>query len=183
MKTVETDLPEVLLIETETFDDNRGFFRETYQQEKFSALGLDVTFVQDNLSHSKKNVLRGLHFQEPRSQGKLVQVIQGEIFDVVVDVRQGSPGSGQWIGVALSAVAGNMLWVPQGFAHGFAVLSDSAEVLYKVTDFWAPETEQVIRWDDPDIGIDWPVSNPILAEKDAQAPTLAAAKVLPHYRP
>lgn len=183
MKAVKTDLPEVLLIETETFDDDRGFFRETYQRQKFSALGLDVTFVQDNLSHSEKDVLRGLHFQEPRSQGKLVQVNQGEIFDVVADVRHGSPRFGQWVGIELSAAAGNMLWVPEGFAHGFAVLSNSADVVYKVTDFWVPEAEQVIRWNDPDIAVKWPISTPLLAKKDAQAPTLAAAKVLPQYRP
>ncbi|NQV56646.1 MAG: dTDP-4-dehydrorhamnose 3,5-epimerase [Rhodospirillales bacterium] len=183
MEAYETNLPGVLEIKAQTFNDRRGYFREVYQQKKFEAIGIDKIFVQDNLSRSEKGVLRGLHFQEPCAQGKLIQVVRGEIFDVAVDIRQGSPHFGNWVGLELSDAAGNMLWVPEGFAHGFVVLSDSADVIYKVTEYWAPESERVIRWDDPDIGIDWPTTDPILVGKDLDAPALAAAAVLPQFRP
>jgi len=185
MKAFETELPGVFKIETQTYDDHRGYFRETYQQKKFNAIGIDRNFVQDNVSRSEKGVLRGLHFQEPSAQGKLVQVVWGEIFDVAVDVRLGSPNFGKWVGLELADTAGSMLWIPEGFAHGFAVLSDSATVIYKTTEFWAPEAERTIRWDDSDIGIDWPVTDPILADKDANAPKLAEVRFLPkfHLRP
>jgi len=182
MKAVESNLPGVFIIEAPTFDDRRGYFREIYQQNKIDAIGIDKNFVQDNLSRSEKGVLRGLHFQEPSAQGKLIQVVRGEIFDVAVDVRRGSPNFGKWVGLELNDTAGTMLWVPEGFAHGFAVLSDLADVIYKVTDYWAPEMEQVIRWDDPDIGIDWPITDPILVDKDRDAPTLAETAILPQFR-
>ena len=182
MRALKTDLPEVLLIETKPVQDNRGFFWEIYQEEKFAALGIKSKFVQDNLTQSKNGVLRGLHFQQPFAQGKLIQVIRGEIFDVAVDIRRGSPNFGKWVGLLASEIKGNMIWIPEGFAHGFVVLSDLADVIYKVTSFWAPDSEHVIRWDDPTIGIDWPVSQPILAEKDANATSLDMAKVLPLYR-
>ncbi len=183
MKAHDTTLPGVILIETQSFDDQRGYFRENYQQKKFADLGINGTFVQDNLSRSKQGVLRGLHFQEPATQGKLIQVITGEIFDVAVDVRKGSPFFGQWLGINLSDQVGAMLWIPEGFAHGFVVLSDVANIIYKVTEFWSPEYEQVICWNDPAIGITWPIKNPILADKDTAAPSLADAPTLPEYRP
>ncbi len=182
MNIIKTSLPEVLVLENPLFCDTRGHFREAYQERTFSSRGIPAKFVQDNISRSKRGVLRGLHFQEPSQQGKLIQVIRGNIFDVAVDIRQGSPRFGRWIGLNLSDLEGKMIWVPEGFAHGFEVLSDTADVLYKVTDYWAPATERSIRWDDPEIGIDWPILNPILTDKDSKAPTLDQVAVLPQYR-
>jgi len=169
-------IPEVLLIEAQTFEDQRGFFLETYKRSVFTAHGISNPFVQDNYSYSVKGVLRGLHYQKhPKAQGKLVEVIQGEIFDVAVDLRRGSPTYGRWIGVMLSDKNHQMLYVPVGFAHGFCVLSDEADVVYKVTAEYAPEFERGIIWNDPEIGIQWPIENPLLSAKDARLPFLRDA--------
>jgi dTDP-4-dehydrorhamnose 3,5-epimerase len=172
-----TAIPEVLILEPKVFGDARGFFYESFNARDFAqATGLDVSFVQDNHSKSAKGVLRGLHYQIQHAQGKLVRVVQGEVFDVVVDLRKRSPTFGQWVGVHLSADNHRQLWVPPGFAHGFVVLSESAESLYKVTDFWYPEHERSLLWNDPAIGIDWPVDGqPLLAAKDAAGKLLAEA--------
>lgn len=170
MKITPTALADVLIIEPKVFGDTRGFFLESWNQEKFAAAGLDLNFVQDNHSRSGQGILRGLHYQLHRPQGKLVRVTQGEVFDVAVDLRQSSPQFGQWVGVHLSGENHRMLWVPPGFAHGFLVLSESADFLYKCTDFYLPEHERCIRWDDPDIGITWPMIDgalPQLSAKDA----------------
>jgi dTDP-4-dehydrorhamnose 3,5-epimerase len=169
-------IPDVLLVEAQTFDDNRGFFMETYKRSDFAAHGIADAFVQCNRSHSVRGVLRGLHYQiHPRAQAKLVSVLQGEIFDVAVDIRHGSPTYGRWVGERLSGQNGRMLYVPVGFAHGFCALSDRADVLYMVTDEYAPECDRGLLWNDPDIGIDWPITTPILSAKDAQLPTLRQA--------
>jgi dTDP-4-dehydrorhamnose 3,5-epimerase len=169
-------VPDVLLVEAQTFGDNRGFFMETYKRSDFAAHGIADAFVQCNRSHSVRGVLRGLHYQkDPRAQAKLVVALQGEIFDVAVDIRHGSPTYGRWIGERLSGQNGRMLYVPVGFAHGFCVLSDRADVLYMVTDEYAPECDRGILWNDPEIGIDWPIAAPILSPKDAQLPTLRKA--------
>jgi dTDP-4-dehydrorhamnose 3,5-epimerase len=169
-------IPDVLLVEAQTFDDNRGFFVETYKRSDFAAHGIADAFVQCNRSHSVRGVLRGLHYQiHPRAQAKLVSALQGEIFDVAVDIRHGSPTYGRWVGERLSGQNGRMLYVPVGFAHGFCALSDRADVLYMVTDEYAPECDRGLLWNDPDIGIDWPITNPILSAKDAQLPTLRQA--------
>lgn len=167
-------IPDVVLLEPEVHGDERGFFFESYNQRTLeSLLNRDLNFVQDNHSLSAKNVLRGLHYQIKQPQGKLVRVIQGEIFDVAVDLRQSSKTFGQWIGESLSSANKRQLWVPEGFAHGFLVLSQTAEVLYKTTDYYAPEHERVVLWSDPDIGIDWPINSaPILAKRDAEGPPL-----------
>jgi dTDP-4-dehydrorhamnose 3,5-epimerase len=172
-----TAIPEVLILEPKVFGDARGFFYESFNARDFAqATGLDVSFVQDNHSKSAKGVLRGLHYQIQHAQGKLVRVVQGEVFDVVVDLRKRSPTFGQWVGVHLSADNHRQLWVPPGFAHGFVVLSESAESLYKVTDYWYPEHERSLLWNDPAIGIDWPVDGqPLLAAKDAAGKLLAEA--------
>lgn len=164
-------IADVVLIEPKVFGDERGFFFESFNQRQFEeAIGRSVDFVQDNHSKSVKHVLRGLHFQTEQAQGKLVRVVQGEVFDVAVDVRRDSPTFGQWAGAHLSAENKHQLWVPEGFAHGFVVLSDTAEFLYKTTDYYAPQFEAAIRWDDPDIGIEWPFEGePILSAKDAAA--------------
>lgn len=169
-----TNFPEVLILEPRVFGDDRGFFYESFNQKNFeSATGLDVTFVQDNHSRSSKGVLRGLHYQIQHSQGKLVRVTQGSVFDVVVDLRRSSPDFGKWMGIELSESNKRQLWIPQGFAHGFLVTSDTAEFLYKTTDYWFPEHERSLIWNDPDVGIDWPLDHsPVLASKDAIAPTL-----------
>ncbi len=172
MKVTATDLPEVLLIEPAVFADGRGHFLETYHAERYAEAGLPVRFVQDNLSVSKAGVLRGLHLQHPQGQGKLVQVLAGEVFDVAVDVRVGSPSFGRWTGVTLSAESNWQLYIPEGFAHGFCVQSEIALFAYKCTDFYSAGSELSIRWDDPDIGIDWPVDAPVLSPKDAAAPLL-----------
>jgi dTDP-4-dehydrorhamnose 3,5-epimerase len=168
------EIPEVILIETRRFGDDRGFFMETYKQEEFAANGIHGPFVQDNCSHSAQGVVRGLHYQiPPHAQGKLLVVVQGEIFDVAVDIRRHSPTYGQWVGAVLSARNGRMLYIPSGFAHGFCVLSESATLTYKVTDVYMPAYEQGIRWDDPTVGINWPVTDPILSVRDKQLPSLA----------
>lgn len=171
------EIPEVILVEPRVFSDPRGFFMETYKRSEFAANGLPDLFVQDNHSHSTKGTLRGLHYQKlPQAQGKLVMAVQGEIFDVVVDIRRGSPHYGHWVGEVLSATNHWMLWVPAGFAHGFCVLSEEASVVYKVTGGeYNPESERGVIWNDPDIGIRWPLVTPLISEKDALLPTLKEA--------
>lgn len=176
MKVIPTSLPEVLLLEPKCFKDDRGFFLVSYQTEFFQKeLNLDVSFVQDNHSRSTKNVLRGLHFQTQHAQGKLVRVVSGEVYDVAVDIRKDSSNFGKWFGTYLSAENQRMLWVPPGFAHGFLVTSEQADFLYKVTDIYAPQYEQTILWNDPDIDIKWPLNNeePIISGKDAQGINLS----------
>jgi dTDP-4-dehydrorhamnose 3,5-epimerase len=174
MKVRPTELPEVLLIEPRVLRDDRGFFLESYHRQKLAAGGLDATFVQDNHSRSAPRVLRGLHAQRLRPQGKLVRAVEGAIWDVAVDIRPASPTYRRWVGYELSADNFLQLWVPPGFAHGFCVLGDaSAQVQYKCTDFYDPEDEIGIRWDDPELAIDWPIADPLLSPKDAAAPTLA----------
>jgi dTDP-4-dehydrorhamnose 3,5-epimerase len=184
MKILSTSLPEVFVIEPAVFGDQRGFFMEIYHQRKYTALDIQPVFVQDNLSHSLHGTLRGLHYQLNKAQAKLIQVIRGCIFDVAVDIRRGSPYFGQWAGVHLSDENKQQLLIPEGFAHGFCVLSDVADVVYKCTDFYAPEDEGGIIWSDPDLAIDWPISEPLLSEKDSQLPRLAAVvpERLPVYK-
>lgn len=178
MHITQTALPGVKLIEPRVFGDDRGFFLESWNAEVFAANGLDLHFVQDNHSRSARGVLRGLHYQIVAPQGKLVRVTAGEVFDVAVDIRRSSPSFGQWVGYHLSAQNKRMLWVPPGFAHGFAVLSDSADFLYKCTTLYAPAHDRGIAWNDPAIGIDWPIDGaPLLSAKDANAVTLAQAEV------
>jgi dTDP-4-dehydrorhamnose 3,5-epimerase len=175
-KFTPLEIPEVILVETQRFGDDRGFFMETYKQPEFAANGINVKFVQDNCSHSAYGVLRGLHYQlNPKAQGKLVGVLRGEIFDVAVDIRHGSPTYGRWVGELLSLANGRMLYLPPGFAHGFCVLSDFATLSYKSTDTYSPDCEGGIIWNDPDIVISWPLTDPILSERDKQQPTLAEA--------
>ena len=178
MKATPLAIPDVILLEPKVFGDERGFFFESFNQAKFeAAIGRPVTFVQDNHSRSAKNVLRGLHYQIGQPQGKLVRVVQGEVFDVAVDVRKSSPTFGQWVGEILSADNNRQMWVPEGFAHGFVVLSEAAEFLYKTTDYYAPEHERCIAWNDPTIGIQWPhVGVPALSTKDQQGKLLADAE-------
>jgi len=164
----ETVLPGVLIIEPVVFQDSRGYFMETYHWGKYADNGLNQTFVQDNMSYSQRGTLRGLHYQHPHAQGKLVQAVRGEIFDVAVDIRRGSPTFGQWTGAYLSDKNKRQLFVPGGFAHGFCVTSEDALVMYKCTDLYAPECEGGVIWSDPDIGINWPVAEPLLSEKDAR---------------
>ncbi len=174
-----TAIPEVLVLEPKVFGDARGFFFESFNQRDFEqATGLQgVQFVQDNHSKSAQGVLRGLHYQIQHPQGKLVRVVQGEVFDVAVDLRQSSPTFGQWVGEVLSAENNKQMWVPPGFAHGFLTLSETAEFLYKTTDYWYPEHERSLLWSDPQVGIQWPLQGPpLLAAKDAQAVTLRAAE-------
>ena len=173
-----TAIADVLILEPKVFGDARGFFYESFNARDFAqATGLDVHFVQDNHSKSAQGVLRGLHYQIQHPQGKLVRVVQGEVFDVAVDLRQSSPTFGQWVGVHLSAENHRQLWVPPGFAHGFVVLSESAEFLYKTTDYWYPEHERSLLWNDPTVGIAWPVQGqPLLAAKDAAGMVLAQAE-------
>ena len=173
MNVYETALPGVCLIEPRVFKDARGFFMETWHAERYRQAHIPGPFVQDNCSHSTHGVLRGLHYQLKHPQGKLVSVLQGEVFDVVVDIRPGSPSFGRWIGEILSANNHRQLYIPPGFAHGFCVLSDSADFLYKCTDFYASEDEYGLRWDDPTLSIDWPVLTPLLSDKDRCYPTLA----------
>ena len=174
-----TALPDVLILEPKVFGDARGFFFESFNQRDFAqATGLDVQFVQDNHSRSVRGVLRGLHYQIQHPQGKLVRVTQGEVFDVVVDLRRSSPNFGKWVGVVLSADNKRQLWIPPGFAHGFVVTSDSAEFLYKTTDYWYPEFERSLLWNDPAVGVQWPLQTaPQLAAKDAAGKPLAEAEV------
>lgn len=179
MKVIQTALPEVLMLEPKVFGDERGFFMESFNQKTFdAAVGYHVDFVQDNHSRSAKGVLRGLHYQlRPHAQGKLVRTVAGAVFDVAVDLRKSSPNFGRWVGYELSAENKRMLWIPPGFAHGFLVISDSADFLYKTTDFYAPTAEGALRYDDPAVGVTWPdVGVPLqLSPKDANAPALAAA--------
>jgi dTDP-4-dehydrorhamnose 3,5-epimerase len=181
MNVLKTELPGVLIIEPKVFGDTRGFFYESFQAARYAQAGVTGPFVQDNHSRSVKGTLRGLHFQEPRAQGKLVQVLQGTVFDVAVDIRRGSPHFGKWVGVELSESHRRQLWIPPGFAHGFCVLSESADFFYKCTQFYAPEAERAIAWNDPRIGIHWPITDPILSVKDREAPRLDDAPVLPSY--
>jgi dTDP-4-dehydrorhamnose 3,5-epimerase len=179
MKVTPTAIPEVLVLEPKVFGDARGFFYESFNQRTFNAAtGLDITFVQDNHSRSVRGVLRGLHYQIRQPQGKLVRVVRGAVFDVAVDLRQSSPTFGKWAGVELSEDNNLQFWIPPGFAHGFVVLSESADFLYKATDYYAPAHERTLAWNDPQVGIIWPEGmSPILSEKDGLGLSLAAAEV------
>jgi len=178
MKAIPTAIPDVLVIEPAVFGDARGFFFESWNERAFDALvGGAVRFVQDNHSMSARNVLRGLHYQVRQAQGKLVRVVAGEVYDVAVDLRRSSPTFGRWVGERLSAENHRMMWVPPGFAHGFVVLSESAEFLYKTTDYYAPEHERTLLWNDPALAIDWPIEgSPVLKPKDASGTPLAQAE-------
>jgi dTDP-4-dehydrorhamnose 3,5-epimerase len=167
MKIEPTSIPDVLVLEPGAFEDSRGFFMEIYHRDRYAAFGIDTDFVQDNLSVSHRGTIRGLHFQHPHGQAKLVQVLDGEVFDVAVDVRRGSPGFGEWTCVELSGVNRRQLFIPEGFAHGFCVVSDRAILHYKCGDFYTPSAERGIIWDDPDLGVSWPASDPLLSAKDA----------------
>jgi dTDP-4-dehydrorhamnose 3,5-epimerase len=181
MKVLETSISDVLIIEPTVFGDERGFFYESFNERRF----IDLTgipeatrFVQDNHSRSARNVLRGLHYQIKRPQGKLVRVVSGEVFDVAVDIRKNSPTFGQWVGITLSAHNKRQLWIPEGFAHGFVVMSESAETLYKTTDYWVPEYERCILWNDPGIGIEWPIhTTPLQSTKDGNGKPLLEAEL------
>lgn len=179
MQVIQTTIPDVLVIEPKVFGDERGFFYESFNKKLLQEIaGIKDEFVQDNHSRSAKNVLRGLHYQLVQPQGKIVRVVAGEVFDVVVDLRKRSPTFGQWAGVHLSAANKKMLWVPKGFAHGFLVLSDAAEFVYKTTDFYHPASERSLRWDDPDLQIAWPIdTSPVLSAKDSQGVYLKDAEV------
>ncbi|MFU8858236.1 MAG: dTDP-4-dehydrorhamnose 3,5-epimerase [Deferrisomatales bacterium] len=181
MTILPTTLPGVLLVEPRVFGDARGFFFESFNQRTWEdATGLRTRFVQDNHSRSSRGVLRGLHYQVRQTQGKLVRVTAGEVFDVAVDLRRSSPSFGKWEGFRLSAENKRQLWIPEGFAHGFLVLSEAAEVLYKATDYYAPRWERTVRWDDPDLAVGWPLEGePVLSPKDRAAPRLADAEVFP----
>jgi dTDP-4-dehydrorhamnose 3,5-epimerase len=182
MKVAATILPEVLLIEPKVFGDARGFFLESYSERMFrEATGLDVAFVQDNHSRSVRHVLRGIHYQVVRPQGKLVRVASGAVFDVAVDLRRSSPRFGRWVGAELSAENQRQLWIPPGFGHGFLVLSESADFLYKTTDYWIAEHDRAVRWNDVRLAIDWPLTGavPIVSAKDGGAPALDAAETFP----
>jgi dTDP-4-dehydrorhamnose 3,5-epimerase len=180
MEFVPTRLPDVVLIKPKVFEDSRGYFMDTWHSELFETEGIDATFVQDSQSSSVLGTVRGLHYQIRQPQGKVVRVVQGEVFDVVVDIRKSSPDFGQWASEMLSAENRKMLWIPPGFAHGFLVLSDTAELAYKCTDYYAPEHERTLKWDDPDIGIDWPLQQkeaPIISAKDLAGLPLRDAEV------
>ena len=181
MKVTPSVLPEVLVIEPRVFGDARGFFLESYNQRAFrEATGIDANFVQDNHSRSARNVLRGLHYQVQQAQGKLVRVVAGEVFDVAVDLRKSSPRFGRWAGIHLSAETKRILWIPAGFAHGFLALSEGAEVLYKATDYYAPEHERSVLWNDADIGIEWPLAGePAISKKDRGGLALRLAQTYP----
>lgn len=180
MTIIETSLPGVLLITPKVFGDARGFFMETFRRDVCGDAGIPA-LVQDNHSRSVRGTLRGLHFQHPHGQGKLIRVMHGVVFDVVVDVRRGSPAFGRWEGYELSDDNKRQLWVPPGFAHGFCVLSDTADFLYKCSDYYHPETEKTLLWNDPEVGIEWPITDPILSEKDRQGTPLLALTGLPEY--
>lgn len=180
MQFIPTKIPEVVLIEPKIFEDPRGFFMETFRADRFSAAGIPQSFVQENTSRSQKGVLRGLHYQIHQAQGKLVRVTSGAVFDVAVDIRRSSPTFGKWVGIMLSAENRRQLWIPVGFAHAFLVTSDYADVVYKVTDYYAPEWERMILWNDPQIGIEWSLpadTAPILSSKDADGKPLAEAEL------
>ena len=176
MQVTPTEIPDVLVVEPRVFGDHRGFFYESWNRRAFAAAGLDVDFVQDNHSRSTRGVLRGLHYQIRHAQGKLVRVIAGEVYDVAVDLRRSSPTFGRHVAVTLSADDERMLWVPPGFAHGFCVTSDSADFLYKTTDYWHAEHERTLKWNDPALGIEWPVRDPVIAAKDAAGVPIASAE-------
>ena len=179
MKFVETSLVGIIRIEPTVHRDGRGYFMETWQSRRFAEHGISAEFVQDNVSRSTRGTLRGLHYQIEQAQGKLVRVIEGEVYDLAVDLRKSSPQYGQWVGEVLSAENKHQLWVPPGFGHGFLVLSETAEFAYKCTDYYAPEFERSIRWDDPDIGIEWPLvdgKQPMLSPRDADAPLFKDAE-------
>lgn len=179
MQAIKTAIPEVLILEPTVYGDERGFFYESFNARRFAELtGIETTFVQDNHSRSIKGVLRGLHYQIQQPQGKLVRVVSGEVWDVAVDIRRSSPTFGQWVGVSLSAQNKRQLWIPEGFAHGFVVVSESAEFLYKTTDYWAPEHERCIAWNDPTLQLPWPLEDmPSLSAKDSQGLPLAEAEL------
>ena len=182
MEFEPTAIPDVVLIRPKVFGDPRGYFFESWEERKFAAAGLDVKFVQDNHSRSTRHILRGLHYQIEQTQGKLVRVVTGAVYDVAVDIRRSSPTFGRWVGVTLSEDNHHMLWVPPGFAHGFLVLSESADFLYRCTDFWAPPHERAIAWNDPDLNIEWPLpagTQPILSAKDAVARSFRDAEYFP----
>jgi dTDP-4-dehydrorhamnose 3,5-epimerase len=183
MRVIGTELPEVVVIEPNVFHDQRGYLFETYQARRYAEHGLPQVFVQDNLSFSRRGVLRGLHYQLGQPQAKLVMVLSGEVYDVAVDIRKGSPTFGRWVGMILSSDNQRQIFVPQGFAHGFRVISETATVLYKCTDYYAPKEERGIRWNDPLLKIEWSVREPILSEKDGNYPTLETinAEDLPRY--
>jgi dTDP-4-dehydrorhamnose 3,5-epimerase len=172
VKIIETPLAGLLILEPKIFGDERGFFLETWSQQRYQEAGITAHFVQDNLSFSRHGVLRGLHFQNPQAQGKLVYVLQGEVFDVAVDIRRGSPTFGQWHSIILSGENKRQFWVPAGFAHGFCVTSETAMFAYKCTELYAPQHEKAIRWDDPGLAIDWPIHTPQVSDKDRVAPLL-----------
>jgi dTDP-4-dehydrorhamnose 3,5-epimerase len=174
MKVTTCDLQGLLIIEPDVFGDNRGYFMESWNRQRYREAGLEFDLVQDNFSLSRRGTLRGLHFQNPLAQGKLVSVLQGEVFDVGVDIRRRSPTFGRWFGMTLSAENKRQFFLPPGFAHGFLVLSEMALFHYKCTDYYSPKDEQGFRWDDPDVGIKWPVESPILSKRDAAAPCLKA---------
>ena len=187
MKTIPTELPGVIVVEPAVHGDARGFFLETLHIEWYRRAGIDLNErgggpVQLNHSRSGRGTLRGLHFQEPRAQGKLVWAVAGAVFDVAVDVRRGSPTFGRWAGIELSADNHRQMWIPPGFAHGFCVLTESADCMYACSDYYAPDCEYAIAWNDPDVGIPWPVKEPMLSAKDARAPRLRDAPVLPSFR-
>jgi dTDP-4-dehydrorhamnose 3,5-epimerase len=182
VKILETSLPGVMLVEPRVFGDARGYFFESFHAPRYAEAGIPASFVQDNLSRSAKGTLRGLHFQEPHPQGKLVYCVRGAVFDVAVDIRRGSPSCGKWFGAELSEENHRQMWVPPGFAHGFCVLSDSADFFYKCTDLYHPEHDRGVAWNDPDLGIKWPIEAPLLSEKDRRLPRLRDAAELPSYR-
>ena len=184
MKFIETSLPGCVIIEPQVFGDSRGFFYESYNEAKYREAGIGRRFVQSNVSRSARGVLRGLHYQWPFPQGKLVSVLDGEVYDVAVDIRRGSPTFGQWAGVMLTAENHRHFWIPEGFAHGFCVVSEFATFSYQCTDLYDAKADGGIRWNDPAIGIDWPISAPLLSDKDGKAPLLAdvAPDRLPEYR-
>lgn len=184
MKFIETSLPGCIVIEPQVFGDSRGFFYESYNEAKYREAGIDRRFVQSNVSRSARGVLRGLHYQSPHPQGKLVSVLEGEVYDVAVDIRRGSPTFGKWAGVMLTAENHRHFWIPEGFAHGFCVVSEHATFSYQCTDLYDAKADGGVRWDDPAIGIDWPISDPLLSDKDTKAPLLADVPEdrLPEYR-
>jgi dTDP-4-dehydrorhamnose 3,5-epimerase len=175
--TPSPTLPEVIIVEPELFQDDRGFFMEMYHQKKFHGAGIKEDFVQDNRSRSRRGTIRGLHYQLGKPQGKLIWALSGEVFDVGVDIRKGSPTFGKWFGMTLTGESKRGLYIPPNFAHGFCVLSKEAEFFYKCSDFYSPENERCIRWNDPDLAIDWPLENPVISEKDANAPPFKDAEL------
>ena len=182
MEFERTRIPDVVLVKPKVFGDSRGYFLETWQERKFAEAGVPIHFVQDNHSHSSRHTLRGMHYQITQPQGKLVRVTQGAVFDVAIDMRRSSPHFGQWVGVELNDSNHHMLWVPPGFAHGFLALSETVDFIYKCSDFYAPQYERTIRWDDPAVGIEWPLPagvKPLLAVRDSQAPGIKDVESFP----